>query len=95
MPRRLSTDRARRFCQALTADADGRRSQPWWTSIATVAQRLELPYDDVAALADDCARAGLVTHDQSQHTKAGRRAAERPHSVTLNEAGRVLARGKR
>ena len=26
-----------------------------------------------------------MTHDQSQHTKARRRAAELPHSVTLNE----------
>jgi len=36
-----------------------------------------------------------MTHDQSQHTKAHRRAAELPHSVTLNEAGRDLARRKR
>ena len=95
MPRRPSTDRARRFCQALAAESEGRRSHPWWTSIHAISQRLELPYDEAVALADDCARAGLVTHDQSQHTKAGRRAAELPHSVTLNEAGRQLAKGKR
>jgi hypothetical protein len=95
MKHRISADRARRFCQALAADSEGRRTMPWWTSIHAVAQRLDLPYDEAVALADDCAKAGLVTHDQSQHTKADRRAAELPHSVTLNEAGRQLARGKR
>ena len=47
------------------------------------------------ALAPDCARGGLVMHDQSQHPKAERKAAALPHSVTLNEAGRHLARGKK
>ena len=68
---------------------------PWWTSIHALAGRLRIPYDETVALADDCAQAGLVTHDQFQHTKADRRAAELPHSVTLNEAGRDLVRGKR
>lgn len=95
MPRRLPADRARRFCRALAAESEGRRSQPWWTSIAAVARRLGMPYDEAMVLADDCEKAGLVTHDQSQHTKAGRRAVELPHSVTLNEAGRRLAKGKR
>lgn len=94
MKHRLSADRARRFCQALAADSEGRRAMPWWTSIHAVAQKLELPYDEVVALADDCEKAGYVTHDQSQHTKAVRRAAELPHSVTLQEAGRQLAKGK-
>jgi hypothetical protein len=95
MKNRLSTDRARRFCQALAADSEGRRAMPWWTSIHAVAQKLELPYDEAVELADHCAMVGLVAHDQSQHTKAGRRAAELPHSVTLQEAGRRLAKGKK
>jgi hypothetical protein len=37
----LSSDRARRFCQALAAESEGRRSAPWWSSIHAVAQRLE------------------------------------------------------
>ena len=89
-----SADRARRFCQALASDSEGRRQMPWWTSIHAIAQRLELPYDEAVALAVDCAHAGLLTHDQSQHVKAERR-AEMPHSVTLSQAGRELARGKK
>ena len=69
MKHRKSADWARRFCQALAAESEGRRSTPWWSSIHTVAQRLGLPYDDAVVLADDCAKAGLVTHDQSQHTR--------------------------
>jgi hypothetical protein len=88
MKHRKSADRARRFCEALAA-----RQSPWWTSIPHRARKLALPYDAVA-LADECAAAGLVTHDQSQRTKAERRAAEMPHSVTLKEAGRQVARGK-
>lgn len=95
MKHRLSADRARRFCQALAADSEGRRSAPWWTSIDTVARKLELPYDEAVVLADDCEKAGYVSHDQSQHTKEGRRAVELPHSVTLKEAGRQLAKGTR
>ncbi len=49
---------------------------------------------DAVALADDLTKAGYVTHDQSQHTKEARRTLEQPHSVTLREAGRQLAKGK-
>jgi hypothetical protein len=71
------------------------RDRPnWWVSIQTVAERLGMPGDEAISLADDCAREGLVMHDQSQFTKAGRRASVQPHSVTLNEAGRQLAKGK-
>jgi hypothetical protein len=41
-----------------------------------------MPDDEAIAFAAGCAREGLVMHDRSQHTKA-RRAAVRPHSVTL------------
>jgi len=34
-------------------------------------------------------------HDQSQFTKAGRRGEVQPHSVTLHQAGRDLAAGKK
>jgi len=94
-PRGLAADRARRFCAALSAEAEGRPSAPWWSSIQVVARRLGIPYDEAVALADECARAGLVTHDQSQHTKTDRKATALPHSVTLKEAGRQRARGKR
>lgn len=93
MKHKLSAERARRFCQAVSADAEGRRAMPWWTSIATVARKAGLPYDEAVALAADCAKAGLVKHDQSQHTGSARRAAELPHSVTLEQAGRDLAKG--
>ena len=46
------------------------------------------------ALADECAKAGYVQHDQSQHVKAGRRLTELPHSVTLMPGGQALL-GKR
>jgi hypothetical protein len=94
MKHRKSADRARRFCQVLSADAEGRRQMPWWTSIHAIAAKLDLPYDEAVALADDCAKAGLVSHDQSQHTKADRRSAQLPHSVTLQQAGRDLAKRK-
>lgn len=58
----------------------------------TVADRLGMPGDDAIQLADDCARDGLVMHDQSQHTKADRRAAVQPHSVTLAAPGWALVR---
>ena len=92
-PSKLSADRARRFCSALATETRDRPN--WWVSIQTVADRLGMPGDEAIALADDCAREGLVMHDQSQFTKAGRRASVLPHSVTLNEAGRQLVRGKR
>ena len=91
-PRRISTDRARCFCQALPADSEGLRSAPWWSSIHTIASRLRFPYDEAVALADDGTQSGLVTNDPPQYTKASRRALELPHSVTLNEAGRRLAK---
>ena len=50
-PRKLSTDRARRFCQALAAESEGRRSAPWWSSIHAVAQRLDMAYEETAELA--------------------------------------------
>jgi hypothetical protein len=92
-PRKPSTDRARRFCSALATETRDRPN--WWVSIQTVADRLGMPGDDAIKLADDCARDGLVMHDQSQFTKAGRRGEVQPHSVTLNEAGRELATGKK
>ena len=52
-----------------------------------------MPGDDAIKLADACAQAGLVTHDQLQHTKEARRAAEQPLSVTLNEAGGIWRGG--
>ena len=92
-PRKLSADRARRFCSALATETRDRPN--WWVSIQTVADRLGMFGDDAIKLADACAQEGLVMHDQSQHTTARRRNAELPHSVTLNEAGRELARGKK
>jgi len=92
-PRKLSTDRARRFCSALATETRDRRN--WWVSIQTVADRLGMPADDAVELVDACAREGLVMHDQSQHTAADRRAAVRPLTVTLRERGRQLAKAKR
>ncbi|MCW5733708.1 MAG: hypothetical protein KIS73_06270 [Enhydrobacter sp.] len=63
-PRRLAADRARRFCAAVSAEAAGRSAAPWWSSIDVIARRFEIPYDDAVALAEDCAREGLVSHDQ-------------------------------
>ncbi len=88
--RRLSTDQARRFCSALATETRDRPN--WWVSIQTVADRLGMPGEDAIELADECARKGLVMHDQSQHTKADRRAAVRPHSVTLAGPGWALVR---
>jgi|SRR6186713_2042351 hypothetical protein len=84
---------ARRFCQALAEESVGRRS-PWWVAINTVATRLGMEADRATALADECAKAGYVQHDQSQHVKAGRRLTELPHSVTLMPGGQALL-GKR
>jgi hypothetical protein len=89
-PSKLSSDRARRFCSVLATETRDRPN--WWVSIQTVADRLGMPGEDAIKLADHCAREGLVMHDQSQFTKAGRRASVLPHSVTLNEAGRRLAK---
>ena len=83
----------RRFCQAL-AEAAGDRTN-WWVSIQTVADRLGMDSDQATILAADCAEAGYVEHDQSQHTKVGRRATELPHSVTLAAAGRALLAPRR
>jgi hypothetical protein len=52
------------FCRALHEETAHRRP-PWWTSIAIVASRLDVPYEQAVVLADDCALAGLVMHDQS------------------------------
>jgi len=90
-PRKLSADRARRFCSALATETRDRPN--WWVAIQTVVDRLGMPGEDAIELADECAREGLVTHDQSQHTAGGRRAPVRPHSVTLRKAGRRLAKG--
>lgn len=92
-PNKLAVDRARRFCSALATETRDRPN--WWVSIQTVADRLGMPGDEAIALADDCAREGLIMHDQSQFTKADRRGTVQPHSVTLNQAGRDLAKGKR
>jgi len=62
--------------------------------INTVATRLGMEADRATALADECAKAGYVQHDQSQHVKAGRRLTELPHSVTLMPGGQALL-GKR
>lgn len=88
--RKLPTDRLSRFCAALHAESAGRRA-PWWASIAKVADRLGIPHDEAILLADDCAAAGLVVHDQSMHTKAGRRSAELPHSVSLKGEGWMVS----
>jgi hypothetical protein len=93
MKHRKAADRARRFCSALATETRDRPN--WWVAIQTVADRLGMPGDDAIGLADDCARQGLVMHDQPQSTKAERRAAERPHSVTLNQSGREMAKGKK
>ena len=63
---------------ALASAAGGRQhtARGLCTSIHTLAGRLRIPYDEAVALAGDCAQSGLATHDQSQHTKARRRAAE-------------------
>jgi len=91
-PRKLAADRARRFCAALAKETRDRPN--WWVSIQTLADRLGMPGDDVVELADDCAREGLVMHDQSQHTAADRREAVRPHSVTMAGPGWALVREK-
>ncbi len=91
-PRKLAADSARRFCSVLVAETRDRPN--WWVSIQTVADRLGMTGDEDIKLADECAREGLVMHDQSQHTAADRRASVLPHSVTLREPGRQMARGK-
>ncbi len=92
MKHRTSADRARRFCQALERASAGRSN--WWVSIATVAREIGMDAEHATVLADQCAEAGLVQHDQSQHTKAGRRSAVLPHSVTLSAGGRALLSGQ-
>jgi hypothetical protein len=82
-------DTFRRFCEALHKASAGRPA-PWWTSIVEVARRMGLDVDCATALADECAIAGYVQHDQSQSTKAARRRNELPHSVTLMPGGRAL-----
>jgi hypothetical protein len=71
-------------CGAL---ANETRDRPiWWVSFRTVAGRLSMPGDDAIQLAYDCAREGLVMHDQSQLTK-GRPAARGP--TAQRDAGRT------
>jgi hypothetical protein len=41
--RKLSPDQARRFCQALVAESEGRKATPWWSSVDTIARRLDMP----------------------------------------------------
>jgi hypothetical protein len=53
-----------------------------------------MPGDQAIELPDDCAHDGLVMHDQSQHTKADRRANVTPHGVTLAGSGWALLREK-
>src|SRR3954468_23341938 len=79
----------RRFCEALHQASAGRPA-PWWTSIADVARRMGIDADRATALADECAIAGYVQHDQSQSTPADRRRNELPHSMTLMPRGRAL-----
>ncbi len=66
-PSKVSTDRAHRFCSALSTETRARPN--WWVSIQTVANRLGMNGEDAIELADECAREGLVMHDQSQHTE--------------------------
>ena len=80
------------FCRALHEETRGRRA-PWWVSIEKVAARLSMPYEQAVALADDCAIAGLVQHDQSQTVKRAQLATELPHSVCLVAAGWLLVEG--
>lgn len=87
---RLSTERAQRFCRAVAAETGARRN--WWVSIQSVADRLGLEVDEATVLADDCAQAGLVSHDQSQHTAADRRMTTLPHSVSMAADGWDLVR---
>lgn len=56
-----------------------------------MAGRLSMPGDDAIQLAYDCAREGLVMHDQSQLTKAGRRREIQLHGVTLAGPAQVRA----
>ncbi len=91
-PSKLAPDRVRRFVQALSIESRDGPSR--WVSIPTVAERLGMRGEEAIELADQCAREGLVTHDQSQHPAAGRDGrAVRPHSVTLREPDRQMARG--
>ena len=88
----LSNEQARRFCQALAVETGTRRN--WWVSIQKVAERLGVSVDQATVWADECAIAGYVMHNQSQHTAAERRRTELPHSVTLMPGGQALL-GKR
>ncbi|WP_428671961.1 hypothetical protein [Reyranella sp.] len=92
MKHRKSVERARRFCSALATETRAARIGGWQSRPSP--NRLGMPGEDAIELADDCAREGLVMHDQSQHTADDRKAVTRPHSVTLKEAGRALAKGK-
>ena len=56
-------------------------------SIDKVAKRLKISDEAAIALADDCAEAGLVQHDQSQAVKQARLATELPHSGALPASG--------
>jgi hypothetical protein len=89
---KLSTDRARRFCQALAAESEGAGQIRGGVHARAVSRSA---YDETAQLAVESAEAGYVTHDQSQFIKAGLRGRVQPHSVPLNQAGRDLAKGKR
>lgn len=85
-PRKAATDRAKRFVSALATETRDRPN--CWVSIQTVANRLGMPGEDAIKLADECARQGLVMHDQSQHTKADRKATVRPTQCDAEASGR-------
>jgi len=52
-PRKLSTDRARRFCHALGNLSD-RRTQRW-RMIDSIAQKLGVPWDEAETVANEAA----------------------------------------
>jgi Mn-dependent DtxR family transcriptional regulator len=72
-PRKLATDRARRFCAAL-GDLSERRPQRW-RMLHSVAQRLGVGWDEAEAAANEAAEKGWLT-------------IEGGHSVCLTEDGR-------
>ena len=74
-PRKLATDRARRFVSAL-GDLSDRHPQRW-RMLDTVAKRLGVPWDDAEGAAKEAAAEGWLT-------------IEGGHSVCLTDAGRRL-----
>jgi predicted dehydrogenase len=52
-------------------------------------------HEEAVGLADDCEKAGLVRHDQSQWVKAARLKTDLPHSVCLAAGGWLMLRKQR